>query len=194
VEKYGFHMDKWPLLETKTVKVDLKRKEAEILAGFAKETRYTLRKRAGWEKECEINNFDGLYEILQASTKRKKLWLAGRREFDDLVKSFGEKCFCITVGKLAGSLVLMHDGIAYYHYAGATKEGNKLDLPYLVVWKAMQEVKKRGCVFWDFEGIYDARWPNKDWKGFSRFKKSFGGKEVLYSGTYIKWDLLNAFG
>jgi lipid II:glycine glycyltransferase (peptidoglycan interpeptide bridge formation enzyme) len=51
----------------------------------------------------------------------------------------------------------------------------------------MQEAKKRKCKLWDFEGIYDERFPNKDWLGFSHFKKSFGGSEILFPGSVTKW-------
>lgn len=49
--------------------------------------------------------------------------------------------------------------------------------------------KKRGCKIFDFEGIYDERFPNKSWLGFTHFKKSFGGYEVSYPGTYTKTRL-----
>jgi peptidoglycan pentaglycine glycine transferase (the first glycine) len=62
-----------------------------------------------------------------------------------------------------------------------------LNLPYFIVWEAMKEAKKRGCKIWDFEGIYDARWPNKSWLGFSHFKKSFGGEEIEFPGSFEKW-------
>jgi len=49
--------------------------------------------------------------------------------------------------------------------------------------------KKMGCKIFDFEGIYDDRFPLKSWLGFSRFKKSFGGLEVEYPGAYSKFLL-----
>jgi hypothetical protein len=34
----------------------------------------------------------------------------------------------------------------------------------------------------DFEGIFDERYPksNRDWLGFSKFKSGFGGKEIYF--------------
>ena len=75
----------------------------------------------------------------------------------------------------AGALILTHNKIAYYYYAGATAEGTRANLPYLVVWKCMQEAKKRGCKTWDWEGIYDERWPNKKLERVYAFQKILWG-------------------
>ncbi len=45
--------------------------------------------------------------------------------------------------------------------------------------------KKSGCKVFDFDGIYDERFPIKTWLGFTKFKKGFGGKEIEYPGCYI---------
>lgn len=94
---------------------------------------------------------------------------------------------------LAGALILIHDKISYYFHAASTPEGQKLSAPYLVVWEAIKLAKKKDCRVFDFEGIYDERFPIKSWKGFTHFKKSFGGKEVEYSKTSLKFynPLLN---
>jgi lipid II:glycine glycyltransferase (peptidoglycan interpeptide bridge formation enzyme) len=51
----------------------------------------------------------------------------------------------------------------------------------------MKEAKKRGSLVWDFEGIFDQRFPNKDILGYTHFKKSFGGKEIEFPGAFTKW-------
>ena len=76
--------------------------------------------------------------------------------------------FCITIDGKTGALILMHDNIAYYYYAGATKEGVKQNRLFGRL--AMYTKPKRKCKLWDFEGIYDERYPNKDWLGFSHFQ------------------------
>ena len=172
---------------TKTLRVDLTPSTRIVFSQFKKDCRYTLRKYSGLSAQCSKNNFEKYYGIWKESAKRKSLWIPGQKEYFNLIKCFGKNCFCITINNLAGAVVLIHDHIAYYYYAGATKEGVKQDLPYLVVWECMKEAKKMGCKIWDWEGIYDERWPNKDWKGFSHFKKSFGGYEVEFPGSFIKW-------
>lgn len=172
---------------SKTLRVDLTLPKTKIFDQFKKDCRYVLRKLEIRNWKLEVNEFKEFYEIWQKSAKRKSLWIPKEREYFNLVKCFKNKCFCITINNEAGALILIHDSVAYYYYAGATKEGVKQNLPYLVVWKCIQEAKKRKCKLWDFEGIYDNRWPNKSWLGFSHFKKSFGGTEMLFPGSKIKW-------
>lgn len=188
----GFGLNKWPYLPTKTLRIGLRSTEDKIFAQFTKRTRYTLRKLSNYDLGVSINDYDEFYEIWKNSAKRKNLWISSKKDFLTLVESFGKKCFCATLrrqgyGGQAGALILIHDKTAYYYYAGATKEGNTLNLPYWVVWEAMKEAKKRGVEVWDFEGIYDERWPTKSWMGFSQFKKSFGGVEIEYPGSFVKW-------
>ncbi len=171
---------------SKTLRVDLTPSLKKTLGQFKKDARYILRKFLIFNFQFS-NNFQTFYEIWRKSAKRKNLWIPKEKEYFNLIKCFGNKCFCITIDDKAGALVLMHDNIAYYYYAGATKEGVKQNLPYLVVWKAILEAKKRKCKLWDFEGIYDERYPNKDWLGFSHFKKSFGGFEISFPGSITKW-------
>lgn len=167
---------------TKTLQINLIPSLKNIFGQFKKDCRYIIRRSSVLSIRYLINNFDEFYEIWKKSAKRKNLWIPSPKDYFSLIKCFGNKCFCITINNEAGALVLIHDSVAYYYYAGATKEGVKQNLPYLVVWKCIQEAKKRKCKLWDFEGIYDERFPNKDWLGFSHFKKSFGGTEVNFSG------------
>ncbi|MEK9200708.1 MAG: peptidoglycan bridge formation glycyltransferase FemA/FemB family protein [Patescibacteria group bacterium] len=187
----GFRQDNWPLLASKTLRVDLRPSEEKIMQLFSKDCRYTLRKFSSKSLQFSIklNQFDSFYEIWKKSSKRKSLWIPSKKDYDALIQCFGEKVFSVCIDNNAGALVLMHDKCAYYYYAGATKEGNKNNLPYLVVWEAMKKAREMGCKSWDFEGIYDNRWPNKGWLGFTRFKKGFGGKEIEFAGSFVKWRL-----
>ncbi len=172
---------------SKTLQVDLTPTKTQIFAQFKKDCRYVLKKLAPSSYRLTTNSFQEFYDIWKQSARRKSLWIPSEKEYFNLIKCFKNKCFCITIDGKTGALILMHDNIAYYYYAGATKEGVKQNLPYLVVWQCMQEAKKRKCKLWDFEGIYDERYPNKDWLGFSHFKKSFGGTEVEFPDRKIKW-------
>jgi hypothetical protein len=185
--KFGYRLSSWPLLGTKTLRVDLKPNEDEIFKSFKKDCRYVLRKVISGNFEVQKNNFELFYEIWMRSAKRKGLWIPSHTEYLHLIESFDKNIFCITIGNEAGALVLLNKKTAFYYYAGATESGNKSDLPYRVVWECMKEAKKKGCGVWDFEGIFDSRWSNNGWRGFSHFKKSFGGWETEFPGSYEKW-------
>lgn len=187
LEKYGYRISGWPLLGTKTLRIDLGPTEGEIFKSFKKDCRYILRRFMKYEIRNTLDNFELFYEIWKKSAKRKSLWIPSHTEYLHLIESFGKNIFCITIGNEAGALVLLNKKAAFYYYAGATESGNKNDLPYYVVWECIKEAKKRGCSAWDFEGIFDSRWPNSGWRGFSHFKKSFGGYEIEFPGSYEKW-------
>ncbi len=186
-ESVRFHQDSWPMLGTKTLRIDLTPPTEKIFAQFKKDCRYVLRNVLNKNYKVQSNDFDNFYSIWEKAATKKHLWTPSKKDFDQLINAFGENCFCITVNNLAGSFVLIHDTIAYYYYSGALPEAKKLDLPYLVIWECIKEARKRGCKTWDFEGIYDSRWSNKSWLGFSHFKKSFGGYEVEFPGSFTKW-------
>lgn len=81
---------------------------------------------------------------------------------------------------LAGVFLLFHDKIAYYWMASSTKEGKTNYAPSLLVWEALKLAKKRECKVFDFEGIEDERIKEtKSWRGFTLFKRGFGGK-IIY--------------
>jgi lipid II:glycine glycyltransferase (peptidoglycan interpeptide bridge formation enzyme) len=55
----------------------------------------------------------------------------------------------------------------------------------------MRFLKKKGCKLLDLEGIYDPRNPvTKRWRGFTLFKRGFGGREVEYIGSFVKYPKL----
>ena len=83
---------------------------------------------------------------------------------------------------IAGILLLFHNKTAYYWIAAATEAGKKSFAPTLLVWESLKLAKQKGCIVFDFEGIYDERYPNlnKNWLGFTKFKSGFGGKELDY--------------
>lgn len=92
---------------------------------------------------------------------------------------------------VAGIFQLYSDQTAYYWMAGAIKEGKKLFAPTLLVWEAIKRAKEKKCTVYDFVGIYDSRYPNKDWLGFTKFKEGFGGNDVIYPiGTTKKMGLI----
>ena len=177
----GFRQDNWPLLASKTQRVNLD----NIMP--KKDARYCIRKSQASNPKSQLNDFDGFYKLWKRAVGIKRLWIPKEKYYVSLINAFGKNVFCITIDSLAGAVVLVHQKIAYYYYAACLPAGKPLYLPYLVVWECMKEAKKRGCKTWDWEGIYDERWSNKGWRGFTHFKKSFGGYQVEFPGSFTRW-------
>jgi hypothetical protein len=185
----GFKQDDWPLLATKTLRVSLVGSEEKVRSGFRKDARYCLRRAEELAKKIVKNDFEQFYKIWKRAARVKDLWIPGEKEYQSLVEVFGNKVGCVTIDEVGGCLVVVSDGVAYYYYSGSLPEAKGRDYPYLTVWESMKDAKKKGATVWDFEGIFDKRWPNKGWRGFSHFKKSFGGWEINFPGCYTKWRL-----
>lgn len=188
---HNYHLNKSPFLPTKTIRLDLTQPEEKILAQMKKDARYEIRK--GKKESLQLIKVHYLTKFHQAWRKSISWnrWIPSLKNLKMLKKAFGERVIFLGVENLliAGTVILIAGKTAYYYHAFSSKEGRKKSAQYLLVWKAIKEAKNRGCKVFDFEGIYDERFPIKSWKGFSHFKKSFGGKEVNYPGSFVKYRL-----
>jgi len=96
-------------------------------------------------------------------------------------KFFGSKPHAQEI--VAGAMIIIWSGIAFYHQAASLKKYSKLSIPYLLQWRAIKEAQKRGCATYDFWGFTDPqKFPKHPWAGPTLFKMGFGG----YKTEYIK--------
>ncbi|MCQ2570902.1 MAG: peptidoglycan bridge formation glycyltransferase FemA/FemB family protein [Candidatus Saccharibacteria bacterium] len=72
----------------------------------------------------------------------------------------------------------------YYAYAGADYEFRKKEAGAILLTQMLLDARVTGKKFFDFWGITLSEDPKHPWYGFTKFKKSFGGKIVSYAGTY----------
>jgi Uncharacterized protein involved in methicillin resistance len=86
---------------------------------------------------------------------------------------------------IAASLVYDSPTTRYYAHAAADYEHRKLSAGTSLVAKMIFDAKESGLRTFDFYGITTSDDPNHPWYGFSKFKKSFGGSQKTYLGT---WD------
>jgi len=107
-----------------------------------------------------------------------------------LKKTFGQNALFQTIKDgSSGAIFLIGDNIGYYWQAFSNEEGRKNLVQYKIVWEGILWAKTKGAKIFDFEGIYDNRFPNKKWEGFTHFKKSFGGHEIKYPGAFVRWRM-----
>lgn len=162
----GFRLSKSPYLPTKTLQLDLIKSKTELYKNLKKDARYALRKTENFEIE------------------KGKNYLSFK-EYRNLKKAFGKNC--LLLGTPNSSAIFLKAGnVAYYWKAKTNKQGRKSLVQYKIVWEGIVWAKKMKAKVFDFEGIYDERFPNKKWQGFTHFKKSFGGHEVSYPGSFTK--------
>jgi lipid II:glycine glycyltransferase (peptidoglycan interpeptide bridge formation enzyme) len=73
-----------------------------------------------------------------------------------------------------------------YAHAAADDNHRKLNAGIPLVVNMMMDAKEAGMSLFDMWGVSPEDEPDHKWAGFSRFKRSFGGFEVAYPGS---WDL-----
>lgn len=184
-----------PSLPSKTLHIDLTKPKEQIFADFSSAKRRAIRRAIknkvviegsdNIESFIKLKNQQGLplTLLLRYNRQLQALWQAFLPQKATLLLAFDTLDTFIPI---AGLFLLFHDQVAYYYQAASTKKGNKLAAPSLLVWEAIKFSKKGGHKIFDFEGIYDSRFSQKSWLGFTKFKKGFGGKEITYPRPLAK--------
>ncbi|MBL7036339.1 hypothetical protein ISR94_00635 [Candidatus Microgenomates bacterium] len=190
----GYKLSKSSYLPSKTSHINLDQSLGKITAGFKKDTRRAIRVgektiikdssspekiklfRAAWKKSVRFTRFipstTSLINLRKSFPNTHSLFLTSHNDFGEII---------------GGSVFTRSShGTAYYWYGFTNKEGRASLSQYSLLYQGILWAKKQKCRVFDFEGIYDERFPNKSWLGFTRFKKSFGGRDVLYPGAYYK--------
>lgn len=86
---------------------------------------------------------------------------------------------------LAASLFFDYNDIRYYMQSAADMDYRKLPATVALLTTAIFDAKEQGIKYFDFWGIApEGADHTHPWYGFTEFKKSFGGAEHHYTGTY----------
>ena len=202
----GYRKSRWPMLPPKTLVINLTKSYADLFADMKKDARRSITK-ARLKSAANI-----LRSIDQQSIERfHSFWRHNGRgyippltDFVSLLRSFEKDAYLVECSSggghlLSGCVILVSRGCAYYCHAVTSSQGRSQFSGYLTVWEAMREAKRRGCRLFDLEGVYDPRFPHlKRWRGFSSFKRKFGGEEITYPGPFVRtlfpFSILSTFG
>jgi len=193
ITKHGFKQSKSYFVPSKTVHIDLIKSEKQLLKEMHYKTRYNIKKAINNKLKVimskDIERFANFWQ--ECALKQRAMWIPQKKEIKEIYNAFSNYAnllFAFHSNELVAGILLLHSNkISYYMYAASSNNGKKLFAPTLAAWEAIKLSKKKGSKFFDFEGIYDNRFPLKSWKGFTRFKKSFGGNEVEYPGAFTKF-------
>ncbi|MBR2998387.1 peptidoglycan bridge formation glycyltransferase FemA/FemB family protein [Candidatus Saccharibacteria bacterium] len=179
-----------------TLIIDINREPAEILSAVPRRTRgyFNTYEKKGLTVEVskdpgDIKHLVALQKIL---AKDKKIGVFSE---DYLKTQLSQPFSSLYLVKyhpeneeekvIAAVLVFDDQDTRYYIQAAQDKSYTKLAAPSIVVCKMLLDAKEKGLEFFDFWGIAPENAPdNHPWKGFTNFKKSFGGTEKSYAGTY----------
>jgi lipid II:glycine glycyltransferase (peptidoglycan interpeptide bridge formation enzyme) len=194
---HGFKLSKSPYLPSKTLQINLTQSKEKIYAHFSKDCKYNIKRGDNVRvKEYSTPKEIGRWHEAWKKSVKFTRYVPPADQLINLRKSFPDNySLFLASHNISGNVIggalftrSLHD-ICYYWYGFTNSEGRTSLSQYSLLYQGILWAKEQGCKVFDFEGIYDERFPNKNWLGFSHFKKSFGGTEVLYPGCYTKLRL-----
>jgi lipid II:glycine glycyltransferase (peptidoglycan interpeptide bridge formation enzyme) len=114
---------------------------------------------------------------------------------DEYFKTMAETLFPIHAASLflarhngtlvSTSIVFEDTHTRYYAHAGNAESARKLQPSVYLVGHMIFDAKAQGKQHFDYNGVAPPHAPKTHkWAGFSQFKRSFGGREVEFSGTW----------
>lgn len=176
----------------RTIIVDLRNAEEEILARMKQKTRYNIRlaEKKGiivraWD---DIESFHAMMLLTGARDRFGVHSLEYYRRAYELLhpKQKGELLVAEYEGKPLAALFVARNGHrAYYLYGASTDEERNRMPTYLLQWEAMKWAKAQGCKEYDLWGVPDEQESTLEanfekrsdglW-GVYRFKRGFGGE------------------
>ena len=182
----GYKLSRFPYLATNTFILDLTKSEKVLWNNLSENAKRQVNKNKGaLIEECDQKKFFELWK------KNSKVWTMKERELGSLIKRFkGQARLVVSrTGNIyhSGLLIIYSADCANYYQTWTSDEGRKSGAHYKLVWDEILRAKSRGIKFFDLEGVFDERWPQKRWLGFTEFKRRFGGELVSFPGSYFKW-------
>lgn len=141
--------------------------------------------------------FQAFYKILEKDQRRLKIPILPKKWIEDILRTFGGNAVLFTAmwqkTPVAIALFLTTNNAMYYVLSANTKEGRVVSAQHINVWEGIKLAQKLKLKYFDFDGIYDERFHKmtESWKGFTRFKESYGGETITLMPPYekIKKDL-----
>ena len=185
----GFGLSKNPYLPTKTLHLNLTKPPV-----FEKETRRAIQKGS----ETTIKEYSSLDEIRTwrdawKNSVKFTRYVPPTDQLINLRKSFPyDNSIFLASHNMSGRIIggalftrSSHD-FGYYWYGFTNKEGRTSLSQYALLYQGILWAKRQDCKFFDFEGIYDERFPkaSESWRGFTKFKEGFGGKKVIFMENF----------
>ncbi|NWG34115.1 MAG: peptidoglycan bridge formation glycyltransferase FemA/FemB family protein [Chloroflexi bacterium] len=201
----------------RTLIVDLRGTEEEILARMKQKTRYNI--RLAEKKGVTVRPWDDLesfHKMMFVTGERDGFGVHSLEYYRRAYELFHPKGLCellvaVYEGKpLAALFVARYGRRAYYLYGASTDEERNRMPTYLLQWEAMKWAKARGCEEYDLWGVPDedeaALEANFETRrdglwGVYRFKRGFGGQlkravqamDRVYN-PLLYWAYLKFFG
>lgn len=188
-EKTPKKLKKWKktennILLAKTVQLDLKKTQDQLLADMSKKTRQYVRKseKNGIKIE-QVSTKDELEKCLKIykdTARRANFALHNDTYYYDIFDKMinGNKIYAAYYedSMVAFVWLIASDYLAFELYGGVLDAGQKSRANYYLKWYAINDIKKSGVKQYDMNGLLN--------DGVSKFKEGFSTNNTHKPGTY----------
>jgi lipid II:glycine glycyltransferase (peptidoglycan interpeptide bridge formation enzyme) len=174
--------------------LDLTPPQEEIIKGIEKEKarlwRNSAKKGVSYRKSTDPNDVETLTSLLSQVAQKNDFTPHKTKYLTDQVKSNIATMFIVELNQdnkitpIAASMIYDDEDTRYYIHAAADYTHRKLGAGSSILIEEILDAKKQGLKYFDFWGITTSTDKNHPWYGFTQFKKSYGGTEKIFSGTY----------
>ncbi|MBI2098825.1 peptidoglycan bridge formation glycyltransferase FemA/FemB family protein, partial [Candidatus Uhrbacteria bacterium] len=174
----------------KTLVLDLAENEDELLVRMHPKTRYNIRlaQKRGVRivhfSYLEEEQFERVFELLKDTARRQGFSLHLRGYYRKMIDVLGRHGLLqVYLAFFKGEIVAVNfivfygDRAVYLHGASDYRHKN-LMATHQLHWRVIKEAKERGFREYDLWGV------SEKYAGVSRFKRSFGGREIEYPGSF----------
>lgn len=172
-----------------TLVLDVGQDPASLIERTHQKTRYNIRlaEKKGvavrWSTKRE--DLGKFLQLMHHTAARQAIRLHSDQYYQtmfDVLSTLG--LVELAVGEFAGqaaavNLVVWHGQTATYLHGGSSDKHKEVMAPHLVQWRTIERAHQRGVKDYDLWGVAPADLPDHKWAGISRFKRGFGGREVV---------------
>lgn len=176
--------------------VDLTKTEEDLLlamdASVRRLSRQTDQKGFEFKLSYDPKDMDEFLKMMKITSERSGATFRESSYLRSIVAVLGQS-------KTAGVAYALHEGkpvsgvlfyddfdgkTRYYMHAGSYDEARKVRGNPALALNLLLSAKELGFTRFDFYGVSPIEDTDHKWAGFSSFKRSFGGFDVNYTGTY----------
>lgn len=190
----GFKNSKLMFAHSATFKINLTKDAKKLWQGFSENARRNIKKAEDSLIVKESWDPESFFSLMKNLEKNKKIYTLPQDEYYKKINTFrGNSILLFAYPKksndpIAALWLSIFNGVVTYMQTGITDKGYQSGANYLLVWEGIKWAKKRGFTTWDFDAVFDQRFPNehKKWRGFSEFKSRFHGEQIEYPHPQIK--------
>jgi peptidoglycan pentaglycine glycine transferase (the first glycine) len=199
----GFHAGNQSIQPRRTIVIDLKKEDNQILSVMKQKTRYNIHLASKKGVQVKLSSDLAIFnDLIEKTGKRDNFAVHKANYYETVYKLFAPKDDCALMiaeydgEPLAGLMVFKQGSRAWYFYGASSDQHREMMPAYLLQWEAIKWAKNQGCDTYDLWGV-----PDKDEKyleenfssvdqglwGVYRFKRGFGG-ELKRSVGPIEYD------